>query len=74
MTEVRKEILKNYLKSFGLPVSGTKLQLAMRIWDQTKTYTLQIQMAPRGTVSIGIALDLGEGYGEDNRTCQSTRN
>lgn len=57
MTEVRKETLKQYLKSYGLPVSGTKLQLAMRIWDSTKKYTLQITFPPAGVVSIGIALD-----------------
>ena len=58
MLELKKATLKAYLKSYNLPVSGTKLQLAMRIWDNTKKYHLKIMMPTSGTISIGIALDL----------------
>jgi len=57
LTELKKPTLKQYLKSYGLPVGGTKLQLAMRIYDMTKKFTLQIHLPPSGVVSIGIALD-----------------
>lgn len=58
MTDCRKETLKQYLKSHKLPVSGTKLQLAIRIWDNTKLFTVTLHMPPSGTVSIGVALDM----------------
>lgn len=60
MAECRKVTLKEYLKSYGLPVSGTKLQLAIRIFDNTKTFTTTTHMPPAGNVSIGIALYLTE--------------
>jgi hypothetical protein len=72
MTELKKETLKQYLKSYGLPVSGTKLQLAMRIWDKAKRYSFQIIMPPSGNVSIGIAIYL-EGDDDEQTSKQQNR-
>lgn len=60
MAECRKVTLQEYLKSYGLPISGTKWELAIRIWENTKRYTLNLHLPPLGRVSIGIALDLKE--------------
>lgn len=60
MTDCRKETLKQYLKSYKLPVSGTKLQLAIRIWDNVKQFTITLNLPPSGMgkLSIEVVLDL----------------
>jgi hypothetical protein len=57
MTECKKDLLKNYLRSYELPTSGTKLELATRIYDNSYIHTLQAMLPPSGTVSIGISLE-----------------
>ena len=55
--ECRKVTLKTYAKSCGLKVSGTKLELAIRIYEVCNKHTYQLHMPPGGTLSIGIALE-----------------
>ena len=57
MAACTKVELVAYLRSHGLRVSGTKLQLAIRIYDTAGTVRIRIIMPPSGVVSIGIALD-----------------
>ncbi len=58
ITECRKVTLKNYAKSMGLSQQGTKLELAIRIYDNTNKHSYTIHLPPNGTVSIGIALEV----------------
>jgi hypothetical protein len=58
MAECKRETLKNYCKSMGISQSGTKLQLARRIYDNANHHTYQIHLPPNGTVSIGIGLSV----------------
>jgi len=58
ITECRGVTLKAYAKSMGLSQQGTKLELAIRIYDNTNSHTYQIHLPPSGTISIGIGLSV----------------
>lgn len=58
ITECKKETLKVYAKSMGLSQQGTKLQLALRIYDNANHHTHSVHLPPNGTVSIGIAMSV----------------
>ena len=64
ITECNKGTLKAYAKSMGLSQQGTKLQLAIRIYDNTNRHTYQIQLPPSGTISIGIGMSVHTGEKE----------
>ena len=58
ITECKRETLREYARSMGLSRQGSKLELAIRIYDNTNTHTYNIHLPPNGTVSIGIALEV----------------
>jgi len=64
ITECRKATLKEYAKSMKLSQQGTKLELAIRIYDNTNQHTYQIHLPPSGTISIGIGLSVHAGAKE----------
>ena len=71
ITECRLVTLKAYAKSMGLSQQGTKLQLAIRIYDNTNEHTYTIHLPPSGTVSIGIGLSV-HGQPSSNTTTEVT--
>jgi hypothetical protein len=62
ITDCRKITLKNYAKSMGMSQQGTKLELAIRIYDNTNEHTYTIHLPPNGTISIGIGLSVNGGH------------
>lgn len=61
ITECKRETLKAYAKSMGLSQQGSKLQLAIRIYDNTNQHTYTIHLPPSGTISIGVGLSVHSG-------------
>ena len=61
ITICRKDTLKVYAKSMGLSQQGTKLELAIRIFDNTNQHTYTIHLPPSGTISIGIGMSVHTG-------------
>jgi len=61
ITECKRVTLQAYAKSMGLSQQGTKLELAIRIFDNTNQHTYQIHLPPSGTISIGIGMSVHQG-------------
>lgn len=57
LCEMKKVMLVNYAKSYGLKISGTKREIARRIFDSKVTLTLNLMAPPNGIIAIGIALE-----------------